>query len=224
MVAALDHWTTVRGRRETQERRMAQARRGRPGRRPRPRARRPPGGAAVEDKVQRLERVRPLAERAEAADWSPASLVLLGSTLANAGDVDAGVRVLRQASAIHPTDLWVQHTLGILLELMKRPAPRTKRSRRTPRPAPFAPSWATSWPTNSIATGRLSRPRRSSATWSAAVPWWRGTWVAWVLFSTSLGRAAEAGLVFERAVAVGREAVRLRPNDSTAHLDLGDAS
>ena len=37
----------------------------------------------VEDKARLLEQVRPLAARADAADWSPASLVLLANTLAD---------------------------------------------------------------------------------------------------------------------------------------------
>ena len=46
---------------------------------------------AVEDKSQRLKQIRPLADRAKAEAWSPASLVLLASTLADSGDVDDGV-------------------------------------------------------------------------------------------------------------------------------------
>ena len=41
--------------------------------------------------------------------------MLLAGTLADAGDVDAGVRVLRRASGVHPTDPWIYYKLGGLL-------------------------------------------------------------------------------------------------------------
>ena len=70
----------------------------------------------VEDKAERLGRLRPLAERADAGLWASASLVLLGDVLAEAGDVDAGLAVLRRASWAHPEDAPVHYTLGRVLE------------------------------------------------------------------------------------------------------------
>src|SRR5262249_44981500 len=75
----------------------------------------------VEDKAERLRRLRPLADRADAGSWAPASLVLLGEALADAGDVDAGLAVLRRASWAHPEDAPAPHALGGVLGRARAP-------------------------------------------------------------------------------------------------------
>jgi serine/threonine-protein kinase len=115
LVAALDHWTAVRKGRtaggEAWPRLVSVARAADPD--PDRDALR--ASLAVQDKARRLEQVRPLAARAEATAWSPASLVLLAKTLADAGDEEAGVRVLRRAWGVYPTDVWIHYELGRLL-------------------------------------------------------------------------------------------------------------
>jgi tetratricopeptide (TPR) repeat protein/tRNA A-37 threonylcarbamoyl transferase component Bud32 len=222
VVAALDHWTTVRRQRKPQNdgwpKLIAVARATDPDSvRDALRA-----ALALEDQTRRLERVRPLAERVEAADWSPASLVLLGNTLADAGDVEAGVRVLRQASGFHPTDVWVQYTLGNLLMRMKPPrrdeAITAHAAARAIRPelghelAHELHRYGLGEQAEAVFRDLVRRRPLAAAHLSCLGA-----------LLHDLGRADLAGPVFERAVAVGREAVRLRPNDRTAHLGLGDA-
>jgi serine/threonine-protein kinase len=69
----------------------------------------------VNDKVERLERLKPLAERADLAAWAPAGIVLLAAALADAGDRNAAIDLLRRASGPHPADVWIHYDLGQLL-------------------------------------------------------------------------------------------------------------
>jgi tetratricopeptide (TPR) repeat protein len=217
LVAALDHWTAVRkGRKaggEAWPRLVAVARAADPD---------PDRGAlraalAVEDNAKRLEQVRPLAARAEAPAWSPASLVLLANTLADAGDVEAGAGVLRRASGVYPTDVWVNYELGRLL----------------PRMTP--PRWDEA--IEAYAAARALRPELAHALehrgrQEEAEAVFRDLVARRPRDARHLGclgqhlqfyqaRAAEARPFLERAIAAGREAVRLKPNDAPAHNGLG---
>ncbi len=161
-------------------------------------------------------------ERAKTAGWSPASLVLLGNTLADAGDVDGGVRVLRQASAVHPTDVWVQYTLGYLLEHMTPPrwdeAIASYFAARALRPE-LAHEAA-------HALEICGRPEEAEAVFRDLVhrrPLEGRHLSCLGGHLQERGRAAEAAPILEQAIAAGREAVRLRPLDTAAQINLAVA-
>lgn len=115
LVAALDNWSAVRRLRDSKgagwARVLAAARAADPD--PDRDALR--DALLVEDEAERLGRLRPLAERADAGDWAPASLGLLSRALADAGNVESGVAVLRRASWAHPEDAQVHYLLGLWL-------------------------------------------------------------------------------------------------------------
>ncbi len=220
IVAALDHWTIVRRKRQRQGKEwrklVAVARAADPD----PVRDTLRAALAVENKVQLLERIRPLVERARSADWSPASLVLLGNTLADAGDVDAGVRVLRRAAGVHPTDVWVQYTLGNLLMRMKPPRRDEAIAAHTAARA-IAPELGQ----------ELAHELQRSGQGEQAEAVFRDLVRCRPLVARHLtclgdylqrrGRADEARLFLERAVAASRETLRARPRDRLAHYNLG---
>ena len=123
LVANLDHWTGVRKARhsngEDWPKLVAVARAADPD------ADRDALRAAlsIDDKARRLAQIRPLTDRVKTGNWAPSSLVLLATTLDEAGDVEAGVRTLRHASIVHPGEVLIHHTLGTLLQ--KTSPPRT---------------------------------------------------------------------------------------------------
>ena len=214
IVAALDHWTTVE--RQRKRKLVAVARSADPD--PVRDALR--AALAVEDKVQLLEQIRPLVERAKSADWSPASLVLLGNTLADAGDVDAGVRVLRHASGDHPTDVWVQYTVGVLLERMRPP-------RRDEATAAYAAARALRPELGhelAHALEHCGRSEEAEAVFRDVVrrrPLMARHLTCLGVHLQERGRAAEAVPFLERAVAAAREAVRVHAHRSASHVNLG---
>src|SRR5262249_30147777 len=121
LVAALDNWTLVRkARREqgrTWPRLLAAARVADPD----PNRDEVRAAMLVEDKAQRVEKLRPVVSRADAESWSPDSMVLLSSALAESGDLNAAVDVLRRAAGAHPGDALVHYNLGVRLDSMRPP-------------------------------------------------------------------------------------------------------
>jgi eukaryotic-like serine/threonine-protein kinase len=221
MVAALDHWTGVRkarGQGETWRKIVAVARAADPD--PDRDALR--AALAVEDKAKRLEQIRPLAAKADATTWSPASLALLASTLAGAGDMEAAVRVLRRASGVHPTDAWVHHMLGLLLE--KSTPPRREEAIQA-----YAAARALRPETGhelAHALEKTGRSEEAEAVFRDLVS--RRPEIASHLTSLAIhlkgrGRDDEAGLFLERAIAAGRKAIELDPKHALAPYNLGIA-
>jgi serine/threonine-protein kinase len=176
---------------------------------------------AVVDKAKRLEQIRPLAEKAGAGSWAPSSLVLLAHTLAGSGDAAAGVRVLRRAAAIHPTDVWVHYTLGNLLQQANPPHPpeavEAYAAARALRPE-LGHELA-------HALDHRGRVEEAEAVFRDLVNRSPGKprhleCLVELLQGRGLDDQAEA--VFKRGVAACREAVRLRPDDFIAHSELGE--
>ncbi len=214
LVTALDHWTTVRRRGKSKLVAIARAAD------PDPERDAVRAAAASEDHAQLLEQLRPFVECPRPLEWSPATLVLLANTLAEAGDVEAGVRVLRQASGVYPTDVWVQYTRGILLQRLSPPrwdeAIAAYSAARALRPE-LAHEQA-------HALDRCGRAEESEAVLRDLVH--RRPLVARHLTCLAAhlkrrGRAEPAAPFLEQAVAAGHEAVRARPNDVAAHHRLG---
>ena len=223
LVAALDHWSAVRRARHPKgpgwARRLAAARAADPD--PDRDALR--AALLLEDKAARLGRLRPLAERADAGSWAPASLVLLGEALAAAGDADAGIAVLRRASWSHPQDARVHYALGQLLERV-----------RPPQPEEAIRAYSLAWSRQPELAGhelahaleRRGRGAEAEAVWRDLVgrrPDDSRHLGCYGRHLTERGRGAEAAPMLDRAVEACREAIRLRPDDPVARNNLGNA-
>jgi tetratricopeptide (TPR) repeat protein len=223
MVAALDHWTGVREQRgangEGWTRLIAAARAADPD--PDHDALR--SALLIKDRPARLERLRPLAERASLVSWAPASLVSLGSALADAGAVDEGVTVLKKASGTYPTDALVHYLLGGLLE-----------RRRPPQPDEAIRAYS---------VARALQPELASHELAHALDDHGKGEEAEAVFRDLVrrrpdnarhlgccgrllkdrGRGAEATAMLDRAIIAGRTLTRLKPDDAAAHGNLGIA-
>jgi serine/threonine-protein kinase len=73
------------------------------------------------DRKAQREPLRELARGADPQGWPVQSLDLLASVLAEAGDRDAAVALLRRAQAHHPGDVWINYDLGRFLEALHPP-------------------------------------------------------------------------------------------------------
>jgi tetratricopeptide (TPR) repeat protein len=221
LVAALDHWAVVRRNRFAKDldwtRLLATARAADPD----PNRVSLRDALLVQDKRDRLARLRPLARRADAGSWAPASLVLLGAALGEADDMDAGVAVLRQASWAHPEDARVHNALGMLLEGM--PPIQMEEVIRA-----YTAAWARqpelAGHALAHALERRGRRAEAGAVWHDLVgrrPDNSRHQACYGLNLESQDRDAEAAPVLGRAVAALRKAIRLRPDDASSHSKLG---
>jgi serine/threonine-protein kinase len=221
LVAALDHWAGIRRRRDATGQGcapvLAAARA----------ADRDPDRDAlraallVEEKAQRLGRLRPLADHARAGSWTPTSLVLLGDALASAGDVDAGIAVLQLASWSHPGDAGAHYALAQLLD-----------GARPPRPEEAIRAYSIAWGLQPELAGhtlahlleRRGRGAEAESVWRDLVGRRPGNGHHLGCYGQYLkerGRVAEAAPVLAQAVAALREAIRRRPNDADVHNNFG---
>jgi tetratricopeptide (TPR) repeat protein len=176
----------------------------------------------VQAPSERLGRLRPLAQQAGVASWTPASLVLLGNALAGAGDLAAGVAVLRRAAATHPGDAWVHYDLGRLLEEVWPPqseeAIRAYTAARAVRPE-LAHELA-------HALEEHGRDAEAEAVFRDLILRRPGNLrhlACLGVFLNDRGRNVEATPVLAAAVAAGNSAIRRNPDDDGAHYKLGDA-
>jgi serine/threonine-protein kinase len=176
----------------------------------------------VEDTAERRGRLRPLVERADTGSWAPASLVLLGESLAGAGDVDAGVAVLRRASWSHPEDARAHFALAQVLGEV-----------RPPQPEEIIRTLSVTWSRQPELAGhdlahaldKRGRGAEAGAIWRDLVgrrPNDGRHLGCYGRHLKELGRGAEAAPVFDRAIAALREAIRLRPDYHEARNILGN--
>jgi tetratricopeptide (TPR) repeat protein len=221
LVAALDHWAALRRVRDPKgpgwARVLAAARA----------ADRDPdrdalrAALSIEDRAGRLERLRPLAGRADAGSWAPASLVLLGEALAEAGDVDAGAAVLRRVSWAHPEDARAHFALGLLLA-----------EARPPQPEEAIRALSVAWGRQpELAAFELARALEGRGRGAEAEAVWRDlvgrrpdnglSLGAYGMYLKARGRGVEAAAVLGRAAEALREAIRLKPDFAQAHTNLG---
>ncbi len=115
-----------------------------------------------EDRKPEAEALKALAAAPEAADLPAPTAVLLGRTVADLGQTEAAVALLRLAVGRHPGDVWVNYFLAQALDSL-RPRPGKRRRGTTRPPAPSAPKRPTSWPTCWSGWAVATRLRRSSA-------------------------------------------------------------
>jgi serine/threonine-protein kinase len=223
LVAALDHWVSVRremGSRAPGWTRVLAAARAAD---PHPDRDALRDALLVEDKDARLARLWPLADRAGAGGWAPVGLVLLGEALADAGDRNAGIAVLRRASWAHPEDARAHFALGRLLESALPPqADEAIRAHslawcRQPELAGHALAHALE---------NRDRGAEAEAVWRDLIarrPEDGRHLGCYGAYLKDRGRGAEAAPVLGRAISAQREAIRLHPEQAMAHFHLGNA-
>jgi serine/threonine-protein kinase len=172
------------------------------------------------DKTARLDGLRALAKTAKFDELGAISLHLLGAGLNDAGDSALAESVLRTAQRRHPRDVWVNHSLGAVLERLSRhdEAIRFYTAARAVRPE----------------TGfnlALNLERRGDYDEAYAVfldlkalrPTSRNLNFLSGFLRDKKGLTRDAQEMHKAAEAAGREAVRLRPDDAVAHHDLANA-
>jgi serine/threonine-protein kinase len=175
----------------------------------------------IEDAAGRLTSLRGVAEHLDAATWAPASLVVLGRALADAGDPEAGLAVLRRASGAHPGDAQVHHALGRLLDRARLPQPE-----EVIRAYSVARALQPELAGHELAhlLERRGREPEAEAVWRDLVRRRPDNGRHLACFGDYLkgrGRGAEAAAVIDRAIAALREAAARKPGLAATHLSLG---
>jgi serine/threonine-protein kinase len=172
------------------------------------------------DPAARLEALRRLAKTTPFDTLGAISLDLLGRALKDAGDPRGAEAVLRRAQQRHPGDLWINYDLGRTLEKLSRKdeAIRYYTAARSLRPDTaheLAHLMGVKGERDEeIAIFEdLRRLRPGSGRHLGCL----GRALA------NLGRSQEATAVLAAAAAANREAVRIRPDDASAHFSLGFA-
>jgi serine/threonine-protein kinase len=221
MIAALDHWTAARRVRDEASpawtRLLAAARAADPD--PDRDALR--AALLVPDRAQRLRRLHPLSGRADLEAWPPASLILLGDALADAGDAAAGIAVLRRAAASHPGDAWVHNSLGRLLESAQPPQPE-EAIRAYSVARGLHPELATHTLAHALASS--GRDAEADAIWGDLIRRRPDSVLHLACFNQHLRRHVredEARAMQDRIIAAARRTILLRPDDHFAHFILG---
>ena len=146
----------------------------------------------------------------------------MGTALADAGDFDAAVKVLRQGSGAYPGDSRVHLQLARSLSRVRPPqAGEVLRAYSVARA--LQPELGHDLAHELDDQGRTEE---ADAVWRDLVRRRPLTATHLVCYGNNLrerGRLAEANPILERAVAAIREAIRLRPDDTWAHNNLGRA-
>ncbi len=172
-------------------------------------------------KANRLSALQVLAKSANFDELGPVSLHLLACGLNDMGDGALAESVLRAAGERHPGDVWVNYMLGIVLEKLSRrdEAIRFYTAARAIRPETAHELahalQARGQGDEAIAVFRdLRRLRPGNAR--------HLTCLAQALERKG-GLSREAHEALEASVTACRERIRLKPEDATAHFNLGNA-
>jgi tetratricopeptide (TPR) repeat protein len=161
-----------------------------------------------------------LAAAPEAAGLPAPTAVLLGRALAESGEAEAAVGLLRPAAFRHSGDVWVNHALAGALDKLPLP-PREEAVRYYTAARALRPETA-----HDLAhlLERLGRGAEAEAVFrdlAKRQPSNARHLMCLAVHAQSDGRAAEAATIFERAVAAAREAIRQKGDDFTAHNTIG---
>ena len=176
----------------------------------------------IGDAGVRRDRLGPLVERANIESWGPISLILLGRSLARAGDQAAGVAILERTTVAYPDDIGAHIDLGNLLKASS--PPRVEEAIRE------------------YTAARALRPESGHELSHALEDQGRGEEALSILrdlvhrrpshgrdlvcYGTRLkrqGQIVEATAVLDRAIIALRAAIRLKPDSAWTHYHLGRA-
>jgi eukaryotic-like serine/threonine-protein kinase len=176
----------------------------------------------AEDRKPQAEALKVLAAAPEAADLPAPTAVLLGRTLADLGQAEAAVALLRRAAGRHPDDVWVNYQLAGALDLV-RPSAREEAVRYYTAARALRPETA-----HELAhlLGRMGRSAEAEAVFRDLTKRRRDEarhLSCLGLYLQTIGRPADAAPLLERAVAAARAAIGPEPNDALAHNHLGRA-
>ncbi len=174
----------------------------------------------AEDRRREAGALKVLSAAPEAADLPAPTAVLLGRALADSGEAEAAVALLRPAAVRHPGDVWVNSNLAWALERQGstdlEEAVRYFTAARALRPETA----------HELAhlLERMGRGTEAEAVFRDLTdrrPENARHLTCLAVHAKNDGRAAEAATIFERAVAAAREAIRLHRDDFTAHNTIG---
>ena len=165
--------------------------------------------------------LRALAAAPDAGDLPPASAVLLASSLRDLKAVEPAVALLRTVAGRHPDDMWVNYALAASLELL-RPSPGDEVVRYYSAARSIRPETA-----HELAhvLERMGHADDALTVFRDLVTRRPGDTRVLVCYGLCLrahGRR-EAEEVLDRAVDAGREAIRVKPDDSDSRFILGYA-
>jgi serine/threonine-protein kinase len=170
------------------------------------------------DGAARAVALRKLMADPASATLPPPSAVLLAASLK---DPAAAVALLRDAAGRHPDDAWVNHALATRLGEL-RPAPREEQVRYYSMARATRPETAHDLAHLLEDMGRTEEALVVFADLSARRPGDARHLGCYGQCLNARGRP-EAADVLGRAVAAAREAIRLKPDQATAHVKLGRA-
>ncbi len=161
-----------------------------------------------------------LEKKADFDELSAISLGLLGTVLNTVGDAPLAESVLRRAQQRHPRDVWVNYELAKLLEALSRTdeAIRFYTAARSVRPETA----------HVLAHALETRGDREEAI--AVFRDLKGLRPGSAKHIGCLGHAlrakglsSEADDLFDAALVAGREAIRIKPDSASAHIEYGKA-
>ena len=173
----------------------------------------------AEDARHEAGTLKALAAAPDAADLPAPTAVLLGSTLADNGEAEAAVALLRPAASRHPDDVWVNHVLALALDSLgpsaREESLRYYTANRTLRPETG----------HQVAhlLERMGRGREAEAVLRHLVgrrPEDPHHLVCLANHLKGAGRPGEAARFLERAVASARAAIRRKPDDFDVYIYL----
>jgi tetratricopeptide (TPR) repeat protein len=170
------------------------------------------------DKAARLTALQTLAKTAKFELLGAISLHLLGTGLNDAGDSARAESVLRTAQERHPSDVWVNYALGAVLDELSR---RNEAIRFYTAARAIRPETAHEL---AHALAKRGDSEESIAVFRDLKGLKPGNIRHLSCLGTELkakGHSREADETLEAAVAAGRRAIELRPNDEWAHFQLG---
>jgi hypothetical protein len=174
----------------------------------------------TEDRRREADALKALAAAPDAADLPAPTAVLLGKTLADNGQVEAAVALLRAAAGQHPGDIWVNYGLAAALDRL-RPAAREEAVRYYTATRALRPEKA-----HELAhlLDRMGRGVEAEVVFRDLTNRRPENVRQLACLATHLQevvRSADAAQVLERAVAAARAAIRLAPEDESGHNLLG---
>ncbi len=174
----------------------------------------------AEDRRREAAALKALAAAPEAAGLPAPTAVLMGRALAESGEAEAAVGLLRPAAFRHPGDVWVNHALAGALDKLGLPN-REEAVRYYTAARALRPETA-----HDLAhlLERMGRGTEAEAVFRDLAN--RRPKNAHHLMCLSVhakqdGRATEAATIFERAATAAREAIRLKRDDFAAHSTIG---